>query len=43
MKLYRLSNDPKHVMWAVCGALLQGGADALRRRLRPPVARRRAH
>ena len=23
MKLYRLSNDPKHVMWAVCGALLQ--------------------
>ena len=23
MKLYRLSNDPKHIMWAVCGALLQ--------------------
>ena len=23
MKLYRLTNDPKHIMWAVCGALLQ--------------------
>ena len=23
MKLYRLTNDPKHVMWAVCGILLQ--------------------
>lgn len=23
MKLYRLTNDPKHIMWAVCGMLLQ--------------------
>ena len=29
MKLYRLTNDPKHIMWAVCSLLLQSrDADA---------------
>lgn len=27
MKLYRLSSDKKHIMWAVCGALLQTRID----------------